>query len=74
MSPSVKAMTTLTTKEDLTTDQTMTMTMLIAQMVIIAIATTVDSARGEIDPTTRMETMVTTRVTPQLASRKQMKS
>ena len=64
---------TLTTKEDLTTDQ-IAMTMLIAQMAILAIAMTLDSAKEEIDPTMRTETIATTRVTPQLASREQMKS
>ena len=73
LSPWVKVMMTLTTKENLTSDQMITM-MLIAQMAILAIAMTVDSTEGEIDPTMRIETMVTTRVIPQLASREQMKS
>ena len=69
----MKAMMTLTTKEDLTTDQTMTMTPM-AQMAILAMAMTLDSAKGGINPTMRTEMTVTTRVTPQLASREQMKS
>ena len=73
MSPWVKATMTLTTKEDLTTDQMMTMTLTV-QMEILAIARTVGSTKGEIDPTMRVEMIVTTIVVPQLASRKQMKS
>ena len=55
------------------TDQMTTTTMLTAQMAILAIVTIVDSVEGEIDPTMRTEMTVTTRVTPQLASREQMK-
>ena len=74
MSPWVKVTMTLTTKEDLTTDQTTTTTMLIAQTAILAIAMTLGSDKGETNPTMRTEMTVTTRVTPQLASREQMKS
>ena len=50
-----------------------TMTMLIAQMAILATVTTMDSTK-ERTGLARKETRVTTRVTPQLASREQMKS
>ena len=62
------------TKEDLTTDPTMTMMMLINQMAILATATmmTVDKTKeAEVPTTTRTMTI---EVILQLASRKQMKS